>query len=137
VRGLLGLAPVLARAAACPPAGAAAVTPAEARLWLRARAAAELAEERPAPPTWAPFPGLHRGREVLAADAARRSRAEHALRLAAADDDVLAGMLAEGWHPFPAAAADADHVRYVNLRRSDLRGRSPASRFGTAPEAPA
>lgn len=75
------------------------MTPDHARGLLLARADTELAEERGAPPAWAPFLVSHPVREISAAQAAARSRVEHALRVAALPDRVLAKMLADGWQP--------------------------------------
>lgn len=75
------------------------LTPADARVLLRQRAEDELAEERLDPPAWAPFEAMHPPREVRAADAAARSRVEHALRLAEVPERVLNRLIGDGWHP--------------------------------------
>lgn len=86
------------------------MTVAQARRLLLNRADAERAEERPDPPTWAPFAAMHPVREITAARVAARTRVEHALRLAELPDRVLVRMLADGWTPH------AVNGRYVNLR---------------------
>ena len=77
----------------------AGLTPDGARILLRERAAAVIAEEREQPPVWSPYAATHPVREISSAAVAARSRAEHALRLVELPDADLSRMLNRGWHP--------------------------------------